>query len=195
MTPHLTPVESIDALDGTLPEDRRAHLDRCARCRADVSALAATAGDIGHGDVPEPSPLFWDHQATRIGAAISAERESRPSWLPRLAWSGVAAAALIAALVVFVPRRSPSGADTAGRTAAVSTPTGQPADIEGERAWTLLTIVGSDLDEDSAVEALHPSPGTMDEAVNDLDPDERSAFAALLREGLKPGSAPVAAGL
>jgi negative regulator of sigma E activity len=192
---HLTPVESIDALDGTLPEDRRAHLDQCARCRADVSALADTAGDIGHGDVPEPSPLFWDHQSRRIAAAISTEPESRPSWLPRLAWSGVAAAALIAALLVFVPHRSPSGADTATRTAAVSTPTGQPADIEGDRAWTLLTTVGSDLDEDSAVEALHPSPGTIDEAVNDLEPNERAVLAALLREALKPGNAPVAAGL
>lgn len=195
MNAHLTSVEFINALDGTLAEDRRAHLEQCARCRADVSALTDTAGDIWHGDVPEPSPLFWDHQATRIAAAISAEPESRPSWLPRLAWSGVAAAALIAAVVVFVPHRSPSGADTARRTAAVPTPTGQPADIEGDRAWTLLTTVGSDLDEDSAVEALHPSPGTMDDVVNDLAPDERAAFAALLREGLKPGSAPVAAGL
>ena len=62
------------------------------------------------------------------------------------------------------------------------------ADGESDRAWALLMTVGGDLDEESAVDALHPAPDTVDEAVGDLDPDERAVLAALLRDGLKPRS-------
>ena len=59
------------------------------------------------------------------------------------------------------------------------------AEGESDHAWTLLTTVGGDLDEESAVDALHPAPGTVDEAVGELDPDERAVLAALLRDRLK----------
>ena len=184
MTSHLSPAEGIDALDGALSPDRRAHLDECPRCRADVAALAGTARDVGLGDVPEPSPLFWDHQAARIAEAIAAEPARPRSWLPRLAWGGAVAAVVVAGLVVFVPRRAPSGAAAPGAMPAVAPPAAS-ADGESDHAWTLLTTVGGDLDEESAVDALHPAPDSVDEAVGDLDSDERAVMAALLRDRLK----------
>ena len=187
MTSHLSPAEGIDALDGTLSPDRRAHLDECPRCRADVAALAETARDLGLSDVPEPSPLFWDHQAARITEAVAAEPAQPGSWLLRLGWGGAVAAAIIAVLVVFVPHRVPSKAGAPGPTSAVAPPVAF-ADGESDRAWALLMTVGGDLDEESAVDALHPAPDTVDEAVGDLDPDERAVLAALLRDGLKPRS-------
>lgn len=187
MTSHLRPGEGIDALDGALSPDRRAHLDACPRCRADVAALAETARDLGLSDVPEPSPLFWDHQAARIAEAVAAEPARPSSWLPRLAWGGAIAAAVVAGLVVFVPHRVPSGAAAPTATPAVAPPVA-PADVDSDHAWTLLTTVGGDLDEESAVDALHPAPDTVDEAVGELDPDERAVAAALLRDGLKPRS-------
>jgi predicted anti-sigma-YlaC factor YlaD len=187
VTSHLSPAEDIDALDGTLSSDRKAHLDECPRCRADVAALAETARDLGLSDVPEPSPLFWDHQAARIAEAVAAEPAQPRSLLPRLAWGGAVAAALVAALVVFVPDRAPSGAAAPGAMPAVALPVAS-ADVESDHAWTLLTMVGGDLDEESAVDALHPAPDTVDEAVGELDPDERAVLAALLRDGLKTRS-------
>ena len=185
MTSHLSPAEGIDALDGALSPDRRVHLDECPQCRADVAALAETARELELSDVPEPSPLFWDHQAARIAEAVAAEPPRPASWLPRLAWGGAVAAAVVAGLIVFVPHRVPSGVPAPSAMPAVA-PSEASADVESDHAWTLLTTVGGDLDEESAVDALHPAPGTVDEAVGALDPDERAVLAALLRDGLKP---------
>jgi hypothetical protein len=181
VTSHLSPAEAIDALDGALSPARRVHLDECPQCRPDVAALAGTARELELSDVPEPSPLFWDHQAARIAEAVAAEPARPPSWLPRLAWGG--AVAIVAGLVVFVPHRVPSGTAAPSAMPAVAPPVAS-AD-ESDHAWTLLTTVGGDLDEESAVDALHPAPGTVDEAVGDLDPDERAVLAALLRNRLK----------
>ena len=187
MTSHLSPAEAIDALDDVLSSDRLAHLDQCPQCRGDVAALAETARDLRSSDVPEPSPLFWDHQAARIAEAVAAEPPRPASWLPRLAWGGAVATAVVAGLIVFVPHRVPSGVPAPGAMPAVA-PSEASADVESDHAWTLLTTVGGDLDEESAVDALHPAPDTVDEAVGALDPDERAVLAALLRDGLKPRS-------
>jgi hypothetical protein len=187
VTSHLSPAEGIDALDGALSTDCRAHLDQCPQCRADVAALAETARDLRSSDVPEPSPLFWDHQAARIAEAVAAEPTQPASWLPRLAWGGAVAAAVVAGLIAFVPHRVPS--DMAAPSAKpAAAPSEVSADVESDHAWTLLTTVGGDLDEESAVDALHPAPDTVDEAVGELDSDERAVLAALLRDGLKPRS-------
>jgi predicted anti-sigma-YlaC factor YlaD len=187
VTSHLSPAERIDALDGALSTDRRAHLNQCPQCRAGVAALAETARVLRSSDVPEPSPLFWDHQAARIAEAVAAEPTLHASLLPRLGWGGAVAAAVVAGLVVLVPHRVPSGVPAPGTMPAVA-PSEASADVESDHAWTLLTTVGGDLDEESAVDALHPAPGTVDEAVGALDPDERAVLAALLRHGLKPRS-------
>jgi hypothetical protein len=51
--------------------------------------------------VPEPSPLFWEHAARRVRAAVDAEPPRRSPWLGRLAWTGGGlVAALVAALIV-----------------------------------------------------------------------------------------------
>ena len=187
MTSHLSPAEGVDALDGVLSSDRRAHLEQCPLCRADVAALAETARDLRSSDVPEPSPLFWDHQAARIAEAVAAEPTRPAPWLPRLLWGGAVAAAGVAGLIVFVPHRVPSDVPAPSAMTAVA-PSEASADVENDHTWTLLTTVGGDLDEESAVDALRPAPDTVDEAVGELDPDERAVLAALLRDGLKPRS-------
>src|SRR4029079_3666755 len=108
-TSHLSPAEDIDALDGTLSSDRKAHLDECPRCRADVAGLAETARDLGLSDVPDPSPLFWDHQAARIAEAVAAEPAQPRSLLPRLAWGGAVAAAASRGLAALSRCRCGSG--------------------------------------------------------------------------------------
>jgi anti-sigma factor RsiW len=187
VTSHLSPAEGVDALDGVLSSDRRAHLEQCPLCRADVAALAETARDLRSSDVPEPSPLFWDHQAARIAEAVAAEPTRPAPWLPRLLWGGAVAAAGVAGLIVFVPHRVPSDVPAPSAMTAVA-PSEASADVENDHTWTLLTTVGGDLDEVSAVDALRPAPDTVDEAVGELDPDERAVLAGLLRDGLKPRS-------
>jgi hypothetical protein len=184
VTAHLSPSECIDALDGALTAVRRAHLEECPQCRAELSTLADTARSVEPTDVPDPSPLFWDHQAARIAAAIAAEPAPKGAWLPRMAWGGVGAAAVIAGLIVLMPQRQRSSVAPPHAVPGASTTT-ESLEADRDRAWSLLTTVGAELDEESAVDALQPSAATMDDAVSDLNSDERAALVALLRDGLK----------
>jgi hypothetical protein len=193
VTSHLSPAEGIDALDGALSPNRRAHLDECPRCRALVvsyrqflepgTEVVASYGTEEH----ERLAAFRERLAGADRRGRCGRTRTARVWLPRLAWGGAVAAAVVAGLVAFVPHRVPSGA-AAPRAMPAVAPLEASADVESDHAWTLLTTVGGDLDEESAVDALHPAPDTVDEAVGELDPDERAVLAALLRDELKPRS-------
>src|SRR5436190_125575 len=70
---HLRPDELIDLAEGTRPESSASHLRTCEACRrqlADARAMIAAAADV---DVPEPSPLFWEHFSVRVREAIGTQ--------------------------------------------------------------------------------------------------------------------------
>ncbi len=61
---HLSHDELLDAAEGH--GGGREHVDACTACRAEVEALAAALREAKSVDVPEPSPLFWEHLAARV---------------------------------------------------------------------------------------------------------------------------------
>jgi hypothetical protein len=73
MTRHLTPEELIDSRERPLPPARQAHADTCAACRSEIARLDEVLLDVGAVDVPEPSPLFWDHLSARIRDRVAHE--------------------------------------------------------------------------------------------------------------------------
>ena len=90
---HLSRDERLLALDGALDGTRQAHLAGCPACRTDVETLGRVLARVRAVDVPEPSPLFWDHLAARVGDAIAREPAPVPDrgwWSPRLAWAAAA---------------------------------------------------------------------------------------------------------
>ena len=99
---HLSEIEFVDHLDGTLPASRVVHLERCARCRERADALRHAMASVRPAaeEVPEPSPLFWDHFSQRVRDAVRDERPpaaaSWTRWLsaPGFRWPAVAAVAL-----------------------------------------------------------------------------------------------------
>jgi hypothetical protein len=113
---HLSRDERLLAVDGALEASRAGHLAACGACHAEVEALRGVVARVRAVDVPEPSPLFWDHLAARVGEAIA--QEPLPAraiawWrLPRLAW-----AAAISRRTV--PRRRPSWWRRTGRPRAI----------------------------------------------------------------------------
>ena len=70
---HLTSEELVDIAEGTRSEASAPHLAGCDPCRAQLSDLRAMMSVAADVDVPEPSPLFWDHLSSRVSAAIAAE--------------------------------------------------------------------------------------------------------------------------
>src|SRR5512142_275611 len=98
MTTHLADVLLVELAEGG---GSHPHLAECARCRAQVAELRGVIDTTSRVDVPEPSPLFWDHFAARVVAKIETEAAPAahrfPVWHRLAAWRRVA---LVAASVL-----------------------------------------------------------------------------------------------
>lgn len=186
---HLTPDELVDAAEGTPGPGaaaRRAHLETCESCRREVAHLSRMMSEAGEVGVPDPSPLFWQHFSRRVREAIDAEpvpASSRRRWLPgNLRWSAWvpigALAALVAALVLSVPRDSSVPEPLPNEIAAAET-------LAADDHWVLVADLVGDVDWDTAHAAgLTVEPGAVDRAVLQLSADEQAELARLLRAEL-----------
>ena len=111
---HLTHGELVDLIDGVLSEQRAAYLGACARCRQQANELRAVMREAREVDVPEPSPLFWDHLSARVREGVAAEPATgSPTWWPgwspsRLALALTAGAVILLGAVSGVMFRSPT---------------------------------------------------------------------------------------
>src|SRR5215467_3453627 len=111
---HLTPALLVDLAEGIKAEHSVPHLARCDACRRALAELRATMADVGgpgnpendDGDVPEPSPLFWDHLSSRVReAVVEQDAHGRARWFeawprPLVALPVLTAAAAAAVLAV-----------------------------------------------------------------------------------------------
>ena len=77
---HFTDVEFVDLVDGTLAPARARHLDACETCRASASAIRETLSRAANVEIPEPSPLFWDHFSARVQEGVRAESVTPSGW-------------------------------------------------------------------------------------------------------------------
>jgi hypothetical protein len=105
---HLNAEELLDLAEGARAEAAFPHVASCAACRGQLSDLRAAmaAAEIDatkEGDVPEPSPLFWEHFSARVREAIAAEAAPPPrgSWASTwLSWKiAIPVAASIAVIL------------------------------------------------------------------------------------------------
>jgi len=179
MTAHLFPDELLAALDGTLARERTDHLATCATCRDGVAELRATLGAIQTIDVPEPSPLFWDHLTDRVRLATSAEAGpwSVSRW-GRL-WRPVAAFGAVAAVVaVVVGLRTPPFATTRDAVAPV-TDRAQTAPPSDDGEWDTMRQMASSLSADDVHLVVAAAPEYAP-TVSELSAREREAFVRLL---------------
>ena len=83
---HLTSDELIDAVEGTLEPSRLEHLKVCAACAREVAELASVLQEARTVEMPEPSPLFWDHLTRRVRTAVAAEPLPSSGWRDLLKW-------------------------------------------------------------------------------------------------------------
>jgi hypothetical protein len=177
---HLTPDELVDALDGALARDRQGHLDACAPCRQQLVDMSAALGDTRAVDVPEPSPLYWQHLSDRVRTAIDAEPVAAGGWPHWLRWPVLAPIAalalLVMALAVALPRQAPMVPAVAVNGAE------GPVPID---SWVIMADLVGDMDWDTAISAgLAVVPGSADLAVLDLTATEQQELTRLLRAEL-----------
>src|SRR5438105_826932 len=120
---HLTPEELIDLAEGARAEAAVPHLQACEICRHQIVTLRATMAAAADVDVPEPSPLFWDHLSQRVREAVAAEDApgtlfpGSPAWIRGLAglaelsasWRVWAIAGVAAAVMISIYLTAPRG--------------------------------------------------------------------------------------
>ena len=118
---HASPADLVDLAEGVDRPGVRTHLDHCAICREELTALEAMLGEHDRtesrdgpddvwdaaGFVPEPSPLFWTHFPRRVGQALEQAVQREPGWWAhaKLSWTwpwlgSAMAAALILGVVL-----------------------------------------------------------------------------------------------
>ena len=197
---HLTPEELIDLAEGTGAEAAATHLQSCEVCRHQIVALRAMMSAAADVDVPEPSPLFWDHLSERVREAVAGEDAPAPRspgwWALGGAWrawaiAGVAAAVIISIYVTapgtLAPSLTPpsppsSGARSAAGTSSVPL---EPFGAMDDPSLALFADLTAQIDPQMVTETGWSSHvGAVDEVVASLTNDERLELQRLLKEGL-----------
>jgi hypothetical protein len=196
---HLVSSELVELVEGTLAADRAAHVDSCDACRAATADLlnVVRRASALEDDVPEPSPLFWDHLSARVREGIATERVGgAPWWMVSVRpFAPVAAAVVLVVLVsaTMVMRREvpPAVAEPIAGVAHVEP--GMDMDVTVDPAnrevWEVLTAAAADLElEDAHAAGLSVQPATLDRAVQRLNADELNELGRLLQSELKRSS-------
>ena len=175
-------------------ESRHPHLAVCEECRREVAALRAVVRDSRAVDVPEPSPLFWDHFSTRVAEAVhTPPAEPRARWRAWRGWRlyvplAVGAMALVLAAVLWTEREGigPSSRASHDASAPAAESVAQDVPSRDEDTWEAMTHLAGDFDLETVSQtAVVPAPGAADSAVWQLSGPERVELTRLLRAELE----------
>jgi hypothetical protein len=186
---HLSASEFVDFADGTLPRRRAAHVDGCDACRAQAATVRDALTFVkGSADIPEPSPLFWDHFSARVHEAVAATPRRR-TFASGFRWRQPIAAAAILVLVVSAGFLLRDARTTRPSSAPAPMAADQDPSADRAAAWAVLTAAAADLQLDEARDAgMDVASGAVDHAVTQLNRDELSELGRLLQSELKRAS-------
>jgi hypothetical protein len=196
---HLTADQLVDLAEGAKPESSAPHLADCAACRAQLNHLRATMSEVADVEVPEPSPLFWDHFSRRVSDAVEADARLKGSrsFLGSVVGGARAFQAgvlLVAALIIVVivtsrtkmPDSSKAAADTGARDVwsdAVA------ADADTDASLTIVASLTAGIGLEAAGEAGLAHDGSAEHAVTHMSDGELRELQRLLKEEMaRPGA-------
>ena len=200
---HLTPEQLVDLADGVIADASTPHLASCGACRRQLADLRAMMSVVADIEVPEPSPLFWDHLSARVRDGVGLEREaaaftlagrSRTVGTTVMSWFGWHPAAVGAFAVLVLAVGLIVGVD---RTAPVSAPeravalagdlSDELASVDNDPALSLVADLAAELDWEAARETgLITHAGADEDALKQLTAAERQTLHGLL-QGLSQG--------
>lgn len=140
------------------------------------------------GDVPEPSPLFWNHLSARVRESVAGEPMPRSWWMQYwrpivLAGGSAIAVALVVIMRVSVATPRPVGADATVPSTPSVPSAASVADVEVSQMWQLIESAAPNVELSAAQESgLMPTRYATDQAIQSLTPSEREALVRLLRK-------------
>jgi hypothetical protein len=196
----LTSEELVDIAEGTRSEASAPHLAGCDPCRAQLSDLRAMMSVAAVVDVPEPSPLFWDHLSSRVSAAVAAEAAGaqlapsrdvfRTLFGSRTLQVALALAASLLIVVLINGRpTAPAVAEAPGFTVADAAPDPLGVAADDDDSLTLVASLTDGQDLETVREAGLAPRGSAEHAVTHMSDGELRELSRLLKEELaRPGA-------
>ena len=196
---HLTNDELVDLIEdaGRLSPERSRHAAECEACRRQVDTLGAVLAQSASDELPEPSPLYWDHFRARVSEAIrdEAPAPAPPVWAPRFrsplaAWAAAAAMAVLIMMTVVwratlhAPARAGRGAPElaeAPRALAI-----ERDNLDADEAWAVVRAATDGLAwEDAHAVGISAYPGSAEGIALELTAEERVELGRLLDREMK----------
>lgn len=183
---HFSAAEFVDEVEGHLADARRIHLDTCRRCAEQARITRKALRDAQGTEMPEPSPLFWEHFSARVSDAVRDARPDPVAWWRHPAPVVACTVVLAAALLIGV-RGALLPVPAAPAPAIVAPAAPSAAD---DPAWNLLTEVASTVEQQDPQPApFTVRPSEIDRAVVNLSDAERRELRRLLEDEMKrPGN-------
>ena len=135
---HLTPDQFVDLAESTRPEASLPHLASCEACRHQLAEVRAMMSEAAAIDVPEPSPLFWDHLSAHVREAVADESVRPRSWRDRVLRPWVLLPSLAGAMALVLAAVLLPGAPVA--TTIPTTIPSTPLPMAGDTAAMLLSL-------------------------------------------------------
>jgi hypothetical protein len=134
------------------------------------------------GEVPEPSPLFWNHLSARVRESVAVEPVPRSWWTTY--WRPVAVAVgTVCLLAIVVLRPWPPTVPSVPSTPSITAAPDVAADVEVSEMWRLIEVAAPAVEMDSVRDAgFMPSQYATDQAIESLTPSQREALVKLLRK-------------
>lgn len=183
---HLAAEELVDIAEGTAPESSP-HLASCEACRQQLADLRAMMAAVAEVDVPEPSPLYWDHLSARVKETVAAEPPAAWNWWLRAALPfALATAVAVAIAFVMTTRLIAPHHEPAPTTAFNALPPPAPRETLApeltDPSLSLVADLSQDLSWDETREAGLAPRGSADHAVTHMSDAELRQLRDLLKE-------------
>ena len=193
---HLSADTLVDIAEGARAETAAPHLQRCEACRRQIAELRAMMTAAAGVDIPEPSPLFWEHLSDCVQRDVAAEpapgRSLVAPWHGGATWWRVAASVTTIAVVAVLvgrmsrqPRNLQPGTQTISAAPNDATAALAVLGDADDASLALVAELASQMDSEAAVESgLMDHLGGLDEMVVTLTAGERGELQRLLKDEL-----------
>lgn len=175
----------------------REHVEQCDRCRREVDAIRTTLARVRGLEVPEPSPLFWDHLSARVSETIALEgapsavttEPARATWRSRVWLTGVAAAVALAVTMTWRPAGRSELAWPVLSNGEADWAADSTASEQGDHDWEFLVNLAVAAEGESSGQLIGDvQPGMADRALMALSDTERTALIGLLETEIRQPS-------
>ena len=169
-------------------------MDSCGFCRKQFEDIQESLRLSSEVQMPEPSPLFWDHLSGRVRNGIAETSAGERSWnlwrgpqAPRFISTALGIAAVLIVVAAGWYLRPAATLESPGEESrADAGGTAIALDPSTSEAWETVRAAAERVNwEDAEAAGLGARPESVERAILDLDDRERQQLLSLLEQELE----------